>query len=538
MEKANVFSRESILFKVGKYVIGFILVVGIFLRFYNLDGKIYWRDEVFTSLQISGHLLDVAEHRELFTGELVSQADIAEYQYVNSDTSYADTINGLKEFEPQLTPFYFVLARGWNSLLGNSTFINRLLTAFISLLCLPFVFWLGLQLFEKSTVAWVATAFVAVSPFQILYAQEARPYSLWVLTTLISSVLLLRAQQQANLRNWLLYSVSIVASLYTFLFAITTLFAHGLYILLSERDKISRVVLMYVGAALASLVAFGPWLLVIINDPPSNYAAVPHGSLLAYPKGWLRNLSLSFADFGINDASSKVALLAFLGYLLLLVTAIAYSYIYLQRFATKKTFWFLTCLLIVPFLMLLAYDFGKGGQLTTRGSYLIPSLLSLQMTFGYLMASQCLQMKRFWIFACLFFLSVSTVSSFVLVSSNTWWHKADENIHHEVAAIINQAESPLVISDVEFSLPISLSHSLTADTQYILLPPPDADAGWQLPKIPDGNFSDIFLYRPSELLQTELGQATGVELETLIEQTDNYCNCTPQVLVKVSTTSS
>jgi Na+/H+ antiporter NhaA len=188
--------------------------------------------------------------------------------------------------------------------------------------------------------------------------------------------------------------------------------------------------------------------------------------------------------------------------------------------------------------MLLAYDFGKGGQLTTRGSYLIPSLLSLQMTFGYLMASQCLQMKRFWIFACLFFLSVSTVSSFVLVSSNTWWHKADENIHHEVAAIINQAESPLVISDVEFSLPISLSHSLTADTQYILLPPPDADAGWQLPEIPDDNFSDIFLYRPSELLQTELGQATGVELETLIEQTDNYCNCTPQVLVKVSTTSS
>jgi uncharacterized membrane protein len=201
MEKANVFSRESILFKVGKYVIGFILVVGIFLRFYNLDGKIYWRDEVFTSLQISGHLLDVAEYRELFTGELVSQADIAEYQYVNSDTSYADTINGLKEFEPQLTPFYFVLARGWNSLLGNSTFINRLLTAFISLLCLPFVYWLGLQLFEKSTVAWVATAFVAVSPFQILYAQEARPYSLWVLTTLISSVLLLRAQKQANLRT-------------------------------------------------------------------------------------------------------------------------------------------------------------------------------------------------------------------------------------------------------------------------------------------------------------------------------------------------
>lgn len=375
----------------------------------------------------------------------------------------------------------------------------------------------------------MTTALIAVSPFQILYAQEARPYSLWVLMTLISSVSLLRAQKQATVKNWILYCITVVASLYTFLFAITTLFAHGLYILISERDKLSRVVLRFTASAIASLIAFAPWILILVNDPPSNYAAVPHGSFLAYPKGWLRNLSLPFADFGINDASSKATLLAFLVYLLLLIVAIAYSYFYLQRFASRKTFWFLTCLLAVPFMMLLVYDFGKGGQLTTRGSYLIPSLLSLQITFGYLMASQCLQRKQFWLVAFLFFLSVSTASSLVLANSDTWWHKADENIHHEVAATINQADSPLVISDVEFSLPISLSHSLKANTEFILLPPPDIDENWQLPDIPAENFSDIFLYRPSEQLQTELSQVSGIRLETLIEQTENYCNCTPGI---------
>ncbi|NEQ43592.1 MAG: hypothetical protein F6K00_08550 [Leptolyngbya sp. SIOISBB] len=145
--------------KISKFIIGMVLVVGIFLRFYNLDGKIYWRDEVFSSLQISGQLLAVANYDELFTGELISQTDIINYQSVSNGTRYADTINGIKEFEPQLTPLYFVLARGWNSVLGSSPLLNRLLTAFISLLCLPWVYWLSFQLFEKSVVSWVTTAF-------------------------------------------------------------------------------------------------------------------------------------------------------------------------------------------------------------------------------------------------------------------------------------------------------------------------------------------------------------------------------------------
>ncbi|NEQ43593.1 MAG: hypothetical protein F6K00_08555 [Leptolyngbya sp. SIOISBB] len=375
-----------------------------------------------------------------------------------------------------------------------------------------------------------------MSPFQLLYAQEARPYSLWILTTLISSWLLLKAQQQSTLQKWMFYCIATIASFYTFLFAITTLLAHGLYLLISERDKFSRVMLLFLLSSLASFVAFSPWIWILINDPPSNYAAVPHESFGAYLKGWLRNLSLPFADFSMNETSSQIAWLFFFLYLLLLVIAIAYAYFYLNQFATTRAFRFLICLLVGPFLILLAYDVSQGGQLTTRASYLVPSLLSVQLTFGYLMASQIIQMKRLGLLVCLFFLSVSTASSLVLVSSDTWWHKADENIHHKVATMINQTAQPLVISDVELSLPISLSHSLKANTQYILLPSPESsEAQWILPEIPYSDFSDIFLYRPSERLQTEVSQTSGVELENLIERADNYCNCTPQVLVKVVT---
>jgi len=537
MKSADSLSQESILFRIAKVAIAFALVVGIFLRFYNLDGKIYWRDEVFTSLQVSGQLLDVVRSDELFTGELVDKTDIAQYQYADNSTSYLDTVNGIKEFEPQLTPLYFVLVRGWNNLFGNSPFIFRLFSVLASLLCLPAMYFLCLELFEKRAVGYVATVFLAVSPFHILYAQEARPYSLWVLTTLLSCLFLLKSQKQPTFQNCFFYCISTIVSLYTFLFSITTLFAHGLYTFLSERDKLSRTVLMFLLSALLGLLAFSPWIMILINDPPSNYAAVPHDSFLAYPKGWLRNLGLPFADFGINDESAKLAVILFLVYLLLLAAVVFYAYIYLRKYAAKKTFLFLICLFLVPFLMLLIYDFGKGGQTTTRGSYLIPSILSIQIAFSYLMASKWKQNKQAWTIAFLGFLTVSTVSSIVLTHANTWWHKADENIHHEVAAIINQSDRPLVISDVEFSLPLSLSHSLEAETKYILLPLPEQTDRWALPNIPFEDFSDIFLYRPSEQLQSQLSTLPDVKLATLIEQTDNFCDCTPQVLVRVSESS-
>lgn len=38
-------------------------------------------------------------------------------------------------------------------------------------------------------------ALIAVSPFHVLYAQEAREYSLWTVTILLSSAALLRAMR-------------------------------------------------------------------------------------------------------------------------------------------------------------------------------------------------------------------------------------------------------------------------------------------------------------------------------------------------------
>ena len=96
------------------------------------------------------------------------------------------------EENPHHPPLYYVINRIWGKIFGTSILAMRSLPAIISLLAFPCIHWLCLELFEESITGSVAIALIAVSPFHLAYAQEARQYSLWVVITLLSSEALLR----------------------------------------------------------------------------------------------------------------------------------------------------------------------------------------------------------------------------------------------------------------------------------------------------------------------------------------------------------
>ena len=67
----------------------------------------------------------------------------------------------------------------------------RSLSALISLLVFPSVYWLCRELFNVPLlVPGVAIALMAISPIQLVYAEEAQEYILWLVTILRSSALL------------------------------------------------------------------------------------------------------------------------------------------------------------------------------------------------------------------------------------------------------------------------------------------------------------------------------------------------------------
>jgi uncharacterized membrane protein len=166
-----------------RFSIIILLVFGIFFRFVNLNQKTYWEDETLTSLRSSGYSVEEVV-QQVFDGRVISIEDLKKYQHPNPEKSLTDTINALVE-HPEHPPLYYLMSRFWMQLFSGFATTPRSLSALISLLILPCVYWLCLELFESSMVGWVAVALVAVSPVYVRYAQEARQYSLWTVIILL-----------------------------------------------------------------------------------------------------------------------------------------------------------------------------------------------------------------------------------------------------------------------------------------------------------------------------------------------------------------
>lgn len=532
-------NKKSFLPKKGKYEVIIValltIYIGLFLRFNNLEGKIYWLDESFTSLSVSAYSReDVKQH--LITGAEIDIPTIKKYQYPHQEVNYKGTIEGLIEDEPQHTPLYFLSARFWLQIFGNSIFTIRAFSVITGVFCLPLMYVLCIELFEQPSVAWIATTFMAVSPFHVLYSQEARPFSLWTLTTLLSCITLLKAQKKPSAKSWLLYSLSSLLSFYTFLFSLLTCLAHFVYILSCEKFRLTKTTVFFMAASSLAVLGFAPWINIMIHNPPSNYTSFSATSLLAYPKAWIRNLTLPFIDFGINADSNPISLIFFGIYLLLLLYFLIRSVSYLINRSHKKSFYFLASLLILPCFILLIHDFGKGGQMTMRANYLIPSLLSMQIIFANLLGNKILSKKRtLWLGVTVTFLALAIASCSMMTNSNVWWNKANENIHHRLAEIVNQAEQPLIISDVltddEYIKPFSLSHYLDEKAKFMFFFEPTQSERSQI-TIPN-HYSDIFLYAPSESLKNHLVEY-GYILIPLFERDELYCDCADEVFYRLA----
>ena len=171
--------------KTIQILIALCILLGIFFRFYHLDYKIYWLDETFTALRVSGY--SAPELAEVIPKDRVlTIADVQDYYHPNPDRPFPDVARALAS-NAEHTPLYFVMLRWWREWFGSSVAATRSLSALISLLIFPAAYWLCLELFSSSITGWMAMGLLAISPFQVLYAQEARQYSLLAVVTLFSS---------------------------------------------------------------------------------------------------------------------------------------------------------------------------------------------------------------------------------------------------------------------------------------------------------------------------------------------------------------
>jgi len=504
-----------------KQIVLGLLILGVFFRFFNLDHKVYWGDEVFTSLRISGYSASEVV-QEVYDGDRLTPVDLQRYQHPQPERGWDDTLRALLG-SPEHTPLYYGMARLWvqgtetpqsttpeifrQQVQGAIAWI-RSLSGLLSLLVFPTLYWLCLELFGRTRVAWTAIALVAVSPFHVLYAQEARGYSLYILTTLLSCAALLRALRRPSLESWFTYGIAAALGLYSFLFSGLVLVGQGLYVgLVGDRPK--RAFWQYLGAAALALGLFSPWLWVVASrlDTLRNNVAHLNQVQSALVETWLLNLSRLFYD--VNQGPSWFNPLTY-GAAALAI----YSLVFLCRHTPKRV-WLLALTLIgTTGSALILSDLLLGGQRSAIARYPIPCYLGIQLAVAYCLTqkltdlSLSLRQQAGWRRGVAFLVVAGVASCLISSQQVIWWNKGPSKTKRnpEVAAIVNRSDRPLVISDSPIEKVFSLAYLLEPQAQLQLVQDP---AQLQLPS----EAKDIFLYQPSDGLQAALSPLPNVSLE-------------------------
>lgn len=168
-----------------------IIILGFILRVFNLTQESFWQDEIYS--------LSFARDFRFF-------------------------------YQDPRPPFYYWLIHPLLKF-SESEFLLRLPSVIFSTLSILFIYIIGRQLFSPKMGLYSALL-VSFSSFQILWARQARMYSLQVMVELISFIFFLEAIKKNKARDWALFSLFAFLAIFTefsSIYFISSLFLYGLF---------------------------------------------------------------------------------------------------------------------------------------------------------------------------------------------------------------------------------------------------------------------------------------------------------------------
>ncbi|HEY9665744.1 MAG TPA: glycosyltransferase family 39 protein [Coleofasciculaceae cyanobacterium] len=552
-----------------RFLVIILLVLGVFFRFANLGLKVYWHDETITSLHLAGYTGEDVR-QQLFNGSVMGVKELLKYQFPTPETSFGDTLRTLIIEDPQHPPIYYLITRLWMHVFGNSVAVIRSVSALISLFVFPCIYWVCIELFASSLVGWVAIALSAVSPVLLVFAQEARGYSLLMVVILLSSASLLRAMRVKTKGSWVIYAATLALGFYSLPLILLTAMGHGVYVVIvslfskappllqentlaskklaiatdqSNDDTLpsasleseelaianppasplqasgfpwSKIITNYLLASLTAFLAFTPWVLLTFNSLQKAQASTAWSStqvpLSRLVKSWAGNISRVFFDINLDATAPAIYTIP---PVLILLVLVSYSFYFLYRQTPINVYLFILTMIGIPFLALVLPDFVLGGLRSTVPRYLIPCFLGLLLTVAYLFSHKIFSSnslnQKLWLFLFAVVLSAEVVSCVVYSQSEVWWNKKPSDTHVQAASLINQTNHPLVITSyykTNLGELLSMSYLLNDNVKIQLVSEPS------IPNIPKG-FSDIFVLNPSQSLKFGIEKEYNYKVEPL-----------------------
>jgi mannosyltransferase len=177
-----------------------------------------------------------------------------------------DTISRVVQDGSQ-PPLYFLILHLARWVFGDSEWALRLPSAIAGWLCIPAIYFLGKKLYSERE-GIMAALLVAVLWPTVYYSQEARPYAMLILLSVLTSYFWwdliqgLRYRGELPRREAAWYIVCAVLCAYTHYFGLLLVMLQGVTLAALALDSLRKVALPYVPVA----VAYLPWLPGMVNQ--------------------------------------------------------------------------------------------------------------------------------------------------------------------------------------------------------------------------------------------------------------------------------
>ena len=188
----GLFAKNSKLSPKEMILLLVILLLGLFLRIYNLTEESLWFDEGFAIRLASLGVVQIWED----------------------------------ELHP---PLYFILLHVWTNFWGISEFSTRFLSLIFGFLAIFMIYKVGKLIYSKE-VGLLSSLLLALSEFHIYYSQEVRMYSLMTLLTLFSFYCFIKLLKVRNRMYLIGYILSSSLLIYTHIFGVFIIIAQNIYI--------------------------------------------------------------------------------------------------------------------------------------------------------------------------------------------------------------------------------------------------------------------------------------------------------------------
>ena len=362
------------------------IIVGTVLRWANLDLKPASSIEIATIGYSLGHGFSAIALDRLLSIDTL----LAPLHFV-AEIGYREVFTSLTT-QSTHPPLYFWLTHWWVSLwMNNGDLVTlkvaRSLSVVFGVLTIPATFYLAWISWRDRLTAHLAAVLMAISPYGIYLAQEARHYTLTILWVIVSLICLIKSlqiiQQQKSIPFWLGFGWILVNALgtathYFYVLALAAeAIALGVFYLCRGRKigwRSWRGICFVVLGTLASCLVWIPLVTGISNNELTSWLVISYrfpDILLPIPRllGWALTMVMLLPLQGVSTAIAIISAVVIAAVVIYSLPKLIYGENYKSLWLGSSSRLIFSTYLVGAIVLFLILIYGLNKDISTAARY-------------------------------------------------------------------------------------------------------------------------------------------------------------------------